>query len=334
MLVQPFEQFEWELGQWVNRGSNVVACSSGTAALHLALETLSLPPGTKVIVPNLTMVACARAVTLAGLEPVFVDCDKDMLMNVDLLKHTNSKDIHAIMAVHIYGRRCNMEAIHQYAAQIGAVVIEDMAEAHGVKPHTLTHAACYSFYKNKIVAGEEGGAIVFNEVNQLSGSWVRTAKSLRSLGFNDNHDFDHIPRGHNYRMSNAHATLCLDGLRGYHGQLAVRWAQYEWFNATCPNAWKLPRPRAPWVYDFRISGLTSDKQTAIVRRLNISGIAARHCFKPMSNQVEYAMCSRYVSEPESTCDRMSREVIYLPLKSNVELNGEKIFKVIQDELTV
>lgn len=63
--------------------AGMVACSSGTAALHLALEAL---PVERVFLPDLTMVACARAVVMAGLEPVFVDCDERLLMDLDLLE--------------------------------------------------------------------------------------------------------------------------------------------------------------------------------------------------------------------------------------------------------
>ena len=113
--MQPHERLELEFADWAGV-KNVVACSSGTAALHLALEALELPRGAKVLVPDFTMVACARAVTLAGLVPVFVDCGEDMLISIDQLEQAVYKlngEAHAIMPVHVYGRRCHMAAIYQ-----------------------------------------------------------------------------------------------------------------------------------------------------------------------------------------------------------------------------
>lgn len=64
----------------------MVACSSGTAALHLALEALELPRESDVIVPDFTMIACARSVSMAGLEPVFVDCEDKLLIDLAILE--------------------------------------------------------------------------------------------------------------------------------------------------------------------------------------------------------------------------------------------------------
>jgi perosamine synthetase len=149
---QPFELLEDEVADWAGypRG-HVVSCSSGTAALHIALEALQLPQGATVIMPDLTMVACARAVHLAGLVPQFVDCKDDLNMDVRQIDSTQLRSTAAFMAVHLYGR-CAFKMFGFNNLR----VVEDMAEAHGVRPHAETDAACWSFYRNKIVAGEEG----------------------------------------------------------------------------------------------------------------------------------------------------------------------------------
>ena len=189
--MHPHEQLEQRLEKtpWVG-GKYAVACNSGTAALHLALEALQLPPG-EVIVPNYCMVAVARAVVLAGHTPVFVDCHPDTLLTdndrwplmVDATKYR------ATMVVHNYGR----EAYRPY----DTMIIEDLAEAHGIVPD-LRSVACWSFYKNKIVAGQEGGAVAFPKRKQAD-----LARQLRCIGFTPEHDYTHIPRGHNYRLADS-----------------------------------------------------------------------------------------------------------------------------------
>lgn len=168
--LQPFERLEAALAVWA--GVPHVACvSSGTAALHLALETLSLPPGSEVISCDFDMVAVPRAVTLAGMVNVFVDCTDDLLLDPDRLDEAASAcdRARAVVATHIYGRRARMDDIHAVARKHDLLVIEDLAEAHGVPIHPDTVAGCFSFYRNKIVncPDGEGGAIAYPDVGAV-----------------------------------------------------------------------------------------------------------------------------------------------------------------------
>lgn len=284
----------------------MVACSSGTAALHLALEAFRLPPGSEVIVPNFTMVACPRAVVMAGLTPVFVDCDESLNAGLGwMVEASKSPGVRAVMIVHVYGRRCTWTGW----SNLGPM-IEDLAEAHGVRPSQDSSAACWSFYKNKIVAGEEGGAVWFRDQ-----AHARLARQLRSLGFTDAHDFNHVPRGHNYRLANCLAEKVLDSLRWAVQSVDLRREVEVLYDRDCPAEWRMPRRQAPWVYDIRIPGLTTPMQDAVVRALQAEGIAARHAFKPMIWQSEFLKMNCRSVGPERMWQSLiaSREVLYLPL---------------------
>lgn len=280
--MQAYQQLEEDFATWLNL-ENPVACSSGIAALHLALEALTLPTGNKVIVPELTMVACARAVVLAGLTPVFVDCNERLLVDTEAVRRVldTEHDVSAIMPVHLYGRRCDMNEIAKIATEHKLAVVEDLAEAHGVLPHPGTAAACWSMYRNKIVHGEEGGLVAFREVIHAD-----KARSLRNMGFTEFHDFMHIPRGHNYRLSNCHAELILKSLYHADENIKERRRIEELYEDHCPAEWRMPPREAPWVYDLRISDI-GDRLDTVVRTLVDNGIQARHCFKPMSWQPEF-----------------------------------------------
>lgn len=303
--LQPYEHLEQEFAAWAGV-ENVVAASSGTSALHLSLEALRLPLGSEVLCPEYTMIACPRAIVLAGLNPVFVDCGEDLLINPNLIEKAVTEKTRAILVVHIYGRRADMKAVMMSAVKHDLYVIEDLAEAHGVRPHPDTDAACFSFYRNKIIAGEEGGAVAFRCPEAAA-----LAKSLRSLGFTADHDFLHIPRGCNYRMSNAHAALILDSLAEVDANLARRREIEGWYNARCPAEWKMPAREVCWVFDLRIPGLWRDKQTEIVRTLNKAGIAARHFFQPMTHQEEFRKCQVVGGANAAAA---AREGIYLPVQ--------------------
>ena len=330
--MEPYQQLEDELGQWAGYpAENVVACSSGTAALHLALEAFRLPAGSEVILGDFNMIACPRAVSLAGLMPVFVDCDDRLLMDLDLVRPgvydgAKTRNTSAVMAVHIYGRQIDMGRLHECAEPRGLAVIEDMAEIHGVRPHPRTDAACYSFFRNKIVAGEEGGAVLFRDPAAAA-----LARMLRCQGFTPEHDYRHIPRGHNYRLANALAKPILESLAGYRLNVSIR-RGIEWeYEKRCPPKWLMPDRQAVWVYDLRIPGLTWERQTAIVRALNEAGIAARHGFKPMHTQEEYKGCRAVGGE---NALKASLEVLYLPANPGItEADCRRAFDVLTEAVS-
>lgn len=291
---------------------NMVSCSSGTAALHLALEALQLPPGSKVIVPNFTMVACARAVVMAGLTPVFMDCDPNGLIDLSLLTEVleyrkTCGDFSAIMPVHVYGRMVEMDELHKIVRPYNIRVVEDLAEAHGAYPHPKTDASCWSFYKNKIIAGEEGGAVGFR--NPL---YAHRARQLRSLGFTEEHDFIHVPRGCNYRLADSLASLVMYSLRKSHDNWSKRRALETAYLNACPSEYHTAPRSCPWVLDFRIPNLTVEQQSHLIQTSRKAGALVRHGFKPMSEQPEFRHCT-YFSNTQRWAHRLSREVIYFGL---------------------
>lgn len=313
--MQAFEKLESRWASFNNLDpAGMVACASGTAALHLAFEALQLPQGSEVVCPDFNMIACPRAIAMAGLNPFLVDCDSSLNMDWEQVLGTtwSTPLLSAVLCVHIYGHRPNMDAIHgeqRMVSNYGDIpVIEDLAEAHGTKPHNRTRVACWSFYQNKIVAGQEGGAVWFRNPEHAA-----LARQLRSLGFTAKHDFMHVPRGHNYRLSNAHAELILPSIDRYTENVYARWQQWEWLQAACPAEWRMPKPQAPWVFPLRIPGMDYERQGKVVAALQAAGIAARCGFKPMHVQPEFATCRRVGGQE---AERASREVIYLPLTPN------------------
>jgi len=327
--MEAYEELEQKFGEWIN-GGYMVACSSGTTALHLALEALDLPKGSRVLVPDFTMIACARAVIMAGLEPVFVDCSDDLLIDVKKIPEIISifgwYTFSAIMPVHIYGRLCDMKSIYKLAQSHNFKVIEDCAESHGAFHNDgISDAHCYSFYKNKIVAGEEGGIIDFHEERHAD-----RARSLRSLGFTDSHNFMHEERGISARLSNANAELILQSLKEADHNIRCCRVVERMYDSFVPHKYKMPNRDVPWVYDLRIPGITWNEQDRLVSYLRSKNIQARHGFKPMTMQPEFLM----VSETHRNSYRLSREIIYLPIhplitREQVKYNVETLVTAIR-----
>jgi dTDP-4-amino-4,6-dideoxygalactose transaminase len=284
-----------------------VACSIGSSALHLALEALALvgdkpiTARSQVIVPEFTMVACARAVSLACKTPVFADCGDDLLMRPEEVQRLVGPDTFAIMPVHIYGRGCDTWKIASIAEQVGCFVVEDCAEYHGAPLSGIADAYCWSFYKNKIVCGEEGGMIVFHEEEVAD-----VARMLRSQGFTDAHDFRHVPRGINARMPNAQAEKVCCSLANIEFNLERRREVEAHYNSVIPAEFHMPPRDVVWVYDMRLPTMDAE---GVVVWLNANGVPARMAFKPMSEQEEYRDC-RYIS---TNAFKQSHRVLYIPV---------------------
>jgi dTDP-4-amino-4,6-dideoxygalactose transaminase len=325
--MQAYEMLEYKWAAFHSLDPNgMVACSSGTAALHLAFEALALPRALPVLMPDLCMIACPRAAVMAGHYPIFVDCSKDLNINQDILVRAHKLSACSLLAVHNYGRRCNMNILSKVARDHHFTLMEDLAEAHGVLPHPDTEVACWSFYKNKIVAGEEGGAVWFKNIGS-----AQHARQLRNLGFTDKHDFSHIPRGCNYRMSNCHARLILESLEVARANITRRRAIEQEYDAVCPDDWRQPPREVVWVYDMRINGLDYFKQNLIISHLLSHGIQARHCFKPARRQPEWSV-PHAVPMDRTQSDIASMEVFYLPVNPATYREGdaEKAIKIIRE----
>jgi dTDP-4-amino-4,6-dideoxygalactose transaminase len=171
------ERFEGLLAERLGM-DDVAVVDSGSSALLLAVRLLDLPPGSEVILPSLTWVACAHAVVLAGCQPVLCDVDLETC-NVDerSVEERLSDRTAAVMVVHYAGLPVDMAPILQF----GHPVIEDAAHAidsaaDGVHCGTSGAAGIFSFDSVKNLATCDAGAVIG------SPELVRRAKELRYCG--------------------------------------------------------------------------------------------------------------------------------------------------------
>ncbi len=145
---------------------HAIAVNSGTAAIHMGLAALGLPPGREVVVPAFTFPATANAVMLCELVPVVVDVDpRTYNMDPEALAGAVTGRTGAIMPVHQFGLMADMEAITAVAQAHDLAVVEDAACAIGARSPagmagTIGRAGCYSFHPRKVITCGEGGAVV------------------------------------------------------------------------------------------------------------------------------------------------------------------------------
>ncbi|MFF7636298.1 DegT/DnrJ/EryC1/StrS family aminotransferase [Kitasatospora sp. NPDC008050] len=276
-----------------------VACSSGTAALTLALRALGIGPGDEVIVPEFTMIASAWAVSYTGATPVFVDCGDDLNIDPSRIEEKITPRTKAVMPVHVYGRQCDMEAIMDIAFQYNLRVVEDSAEAHGIRP--VGDIACYSLFANKIITAGEGGICLTNDA-RLAGQ----LSHLRAMAFTTDHSFVHKKLAYNFRMTAIQAALALAQVERLPELLATRRDlehRYDQGLKGIPGITLMPPRDVLWMYDLR-----AERREELRAFLADEGIETRLFFKPMSRQPGY-LAPHW---PSLNANRFAEDGLYLP----------------------
>lgn len=214
--MEPYQELEGKFAKWVG-ADYAVSCNSGTSALHLALDAIDVNEGDEVIVPNFTMAAVPFAVSYLGAKPVFIDCDDSLNMNPKILAKVINGGTKAVIFVHTYGNKTNLSEVAEICRTKNVPLIEDRAEAPCKSEPLVGVIACYSFYKNKIIHGEEGGMCLTNDVR-----WANRMNYLKNMAFDTGHTFFHQEIGYNYRMPNAQAKLVIESLAEYDSELNRR----------------------------------------------------------------------------------------------------------------
>jgi dTDP-4-amino-4,6-dideoxygalactose transaminase len=199
------EAFEAEFGEWI--GSHCVACANGTDALEILLEAMGIGHGDEVLVPALTWISTAEAVTRVGAVPVFVDVlPQYYTLNPDQARKKICSKTKGIIPVHLYGLPANMNELMSLAEEFDLKVIEDCAQAHGATYEgknvgTIGHAAAFSFYpgKNLGAYGDAGAMVTANE------SLAKQARMIARHGQLQKHD--HQLEGRNSRLDGIQAAI-------------------------------------------------------------------------------------------------------------------------------
>lgn len=199
--------FEESFSEFVGVKHATSVCN-GTVALHLALVALGIGPGDEVIVPTLTYIASVNAIVYTGAKPVFVDSLPDtwQIDPKDVQKKVSEKT-KAVMAVHLYGHACDMEALVAICKEHGLFLIEDCAEAIGTKfknKHvgTFGDISIFSFFGNKTITTGEGGMVVTNDETLHD-----RATHFKGQGLAKHRQYWHDVVGYNYRMTNICAAI-------------------------------------------------------------------------------------------------------------------------------
>jgi dTDP-4-amino-4,6-dideoxygalactose transaminase len=163
-----------ELGQKFAKFCNVkygVACSNGTTAIYMALRALDIKQNDEVLVPSYSFIASATPISMCGAKPVFVDVNDDFTLDVNDLEKKITPKTKGIVAVHIYGKMCNMDELIKIKNKYKLFLIEDCAQSHGAEHNdkvagSFGDISCFSFFPAKnMTVGGDGGIALTNDDN-------------------------------------------------------------------------------------------------------------------------------------------------------------------------
>jgi len=277
---------------------HVIATTSGTAAIFLALASAGIKAGDEVLVPDVTFIATANAVSLTGAKPVLVDVDPANL-NLDpaAAERAITPRTKAIVPVHVSGRAADISAILEIAKHHGLVVIEDAAEAFLSKHRgkclgTFGAAGCFSLSPNKTITTGQGGLIATDDdqfhvrLRELKDQ----GRPARGTGGDDTHN----SIGYNFKFTNLQAAIGLAQLKDLARRVDRMRSIYKGYRdglLGVDGIFVIPfyveRGELPQWTDVLV-----DQRDALYDHLVSQGIRGRRFWHPIHTQAPYRMPSQ------------------------------------------
>ena len=308
-----------------------ISVANGTLGLYCALLALDIGPGDEVLVPDMTFIASANAIIMAGAKPVLCDIDQHTLgISLNNLSSKLSEKTKAIMPVHLYGNASEMDAILKFAKQHDLKVIEDAAQGVGVNykgQHvgTFGDIGVLSYYGNKTITTGEGGVIITN--NEIL---AKTCYRLKNHGRDNKGSFKHDYIGFNFSFTDLQAAVGVSQMKKLPEIIRRKeeifnkyYSKLSDINELC--FYKINNQEKP-VYWF--TSLCYKKRDDLAEFLLKEGIQTRRFFYPLHLQPCYQNSDKICKEGDF---KISKEVYDtgISLPSSYILKDEEQDYVIQ-----
>ena len=285
------EEFETRLADMAGRRFGV-SCSSGTAALHMAVRALGLDEGMEVITTPFSFVASANCILYERATPVFVDIEPETLgLDPDRVASAASDRTVGIVAVDVFGQPCRIEELEAISREREWWLVEDACEALGssIRGRALGsfgEASTLAFYPNKQITTGEGGVLLTDDERLAA-----KARSLRNQGRDDDGMWlRHVELGYNYRLDELSAALGVAQLRRIDELTEGRRRVVDAYEEVLADLdWvSLPRPideaTVNWfVYVIQVDSERIDRDR-LIENLGRRGVPARPYFTPLHLQ--------------------------------------------------
>jgi len=316
------KEFEDRLREFLG-AKHVIAMSTGTAALHLAVAALDLREGDEVVVPSLTFVASVQAILAAGARPVFCEVSKETLtIDVSDVRRRMTAKTKAIMPVHYGGLACDLDELLAFARARKIWIVEDAAHAFGSsykgrKIGTLGDLTCFSFDPIKNVSCGDGGAIATD-----NDEFARRILPSRNVGIGQDSwarqnttrswYYEVVAPGYRYHLGNLNAAIGLEQLKRFETFKARKQSIVRRYEEAFKNVSGLALPRRnldetfPFFYVVRV---LERRREALIEYLKEREIGTGVHYIP--NHLQPLFAALRVSLP--TTEQLFEEILTLPL---------------------
>jgi len=343
-------QFEAEMAAYATTNA-AAALSSGTAAIHLALQLLGVGKGDRVFCSSLTFVASANPILYAGAEPVFIDSEEETwnmspwaLQKAFAAAEQEGKLPKAVIIVHIYGQSARMDELIALCSHYGVPIIEDAAESlgstyKGRKTGSLGTFGIFSFNGNKIITTSGGGMLVSNDRRSIA-----KARFLASQAKDEAPYYEHSRVGYNYRMSNVLAGIGRAQLEAIELRVGARRDVYNrYFAAIGSHTAVKFQPELEgtrsnrWLSVMLLDPEKTDRSPDQLREwLESENIESRRVWKPLHLQPLFAGCKFYSHNAHgktAVSEKLFEQGLCLPSGSDLEpIKQERIIHLIEEIL--
>lgn len=330
------DRFEAELAAFTG-ARHAVAVVNGTAALHVALRLADVEAGDEVLVPTLTFVATANAVSYCGATPHFVDSDeatfgigtqalREHLSDIGemrgghLINRITGRRIRALVPMHVFGHPADIEGLLGLARDFGLALIEDAAESLGSsygdrQTGTFGLFGTLSFNGNKTVTTGGGGALLTDDAEL-----ARHAKHLTTTAKVPHRwAYVHDEVGYNYRMPNINAALGCAQLERLPEMLADKRRLFDRYRSAFSAVQHVRLAEEPsgcrsnyWLQTLVLDELVAEQRDAVLTATNDAGLMTRPVWGLMHRMVPYEACPRMATP---VAESLERRLINLPSSS-------------------
>ncbi|NPC97943.1 DegT/DnrJ/EryC1/StrS aminotransferase family protein [Nocardioides sp. zg-DK7169] len=292
---------------------HAVGVGNGTDALHLALRAVGVGPGDEVVVPANTFVATAEAVALAGAELVLVDCDEDLLIDVEAVAARVGPRTRAVAGVDLYGQVAPFERLREVVGS-RVVLLEDAAQSQGATRLGRMAGSCGDVAATSFYPGKNLGA--FGDAGAVTTDDPLVARRLRELR---NHGgearYQHDVIGTNSRMDSLQAavlTVKLEHLKEWNAERDAAAARYADLLADLPGV-RLPRVVPGNEHVWHLYVVRVAQRDAVQRRLAERGIdTGIHYPTPVHLLPAFAGLG-LAAGSFPVAERAAREILSLPM---------------------
>jgi perosamine synthetase len=318
-LTKEFEEMTKEL----TGAKHAIAVTNGTMALYASLLALDLEPGDEVIVPDITFIATANAVIMAGGKPVLCEINKDTFC-IDISKAyslitTRTK---IIIPVHLYGQSAEIYDVIAFAKKYNLKVLEDAAQGVGVKYNgkhvgTFGDIGILSYYGNKTITTGEGG-VVLTDNEELAKKVYR----LKNHGRDKKGTFIHEHIGFNFSFTEMQAAIGIAQMKKLPAIINKKNAIYERYKRELSNisSFRIAYLDVKCSPVFWFTSFVSENVTEITEFLKMNGIQTRRFFYPLHLQPCYAD-KKYIlniNDDFKISEKAYKEGISLPSSYNLK----------------